>query len=235
VKLNGPLDQEGPVGVKSELTLKKAIVIASGSSLELSGVLDVLTRYEKKDVGILVTDRSLLDVIKKGITPDKFPFFYTCLNENIITKAGHDLLPDFFLHPEIYPITKEITLFYNQLLEKKRMEVLQMLGFQMRKFNRFGKGPGPGPEVKTAGNCGMALIEIGRHILKIDKVGFIGLDLDHSTCWKDKPDLNELVLSRTQLIEDLVNTGKSVYSLTRLGNLHGKGIEETTIHDFLTD
>ena len=81
----------------------------------------------------------------------------------------------------------------------------------------------------------MALIEIGRHILKIDKVGFIGLDLDHSTCWKDKPDLNELVLSRTQLIEDLVNTGKSVYSLTRLGNLHGKGIEESTIHDFLTD
>ncbi len=72
---NGPLDQEGPVGVMSELTLKKAVVIASGSSLELSGVLDVITRYDKKDVGILVADRSLLDVIKKGITPDKFPFF----------------------------------------------------------------------------------------------------------------------------------------------------------------
>jgi len=235
VKTNGLLNQEGPVGVKSELALKKAVVIASGSSLELSGVLDVIARYEKKDVGILVVDRSLLDIIKKGITPDKFPFFYTCLNENIITKAGHDLLPDFFLHPEIYPITKEITLFYNQLLEEKRMDLLKMLGFQMRKFNRFGKGPGTGPEIKTAGNCGMALIEIGRHVLKIDKVGFIGLDLDHSNSWKDKPDLNELVLTRSQLIEDLVNTGKCVYSLTRLGNLHGKGIEETNIHAFLKD
>ena len=234
MKLNGPLDQEGTADVKSELTLKKAVVIASGSSLELSGVLDVLARYNKKDVGILVVDRSLLDVIKKGITPDKFPF-YTCVNENIITVAGHDLLPDFFLHPEIYPITKEITLFYNQLLEEKRIEVLKMLGFQMRKFNRFGKGPTPGPEIKTGGNCGMALIEIGRHILQIDKIGFIGLDLDHSNSWKNKPDLNELVLTRSQLIDDLVKTGKNVFSLTRLGNLHGKGIEETNIHSFLKD
>ena len=217
------------------MELSKAVVIASGSSLELSGVLDVLTRYDKKDVGILVADRSLLDVIKKGITPDKFPFFYTCLNENIITKAGHDLLPDFFLHPEIYPITKEITLFYNQLLEEKRVEIFNMLGFQTRKFSRFGKGPGPGPEIKTGGNCGMALIEIGRHILKIPKVGFIGLDLDHSNSWKDKPDLNELILTKNQLIDDLVKTGKSVYSLTRLGNLHGKGIEETNIHAFLNE
>jgi len=148
---------------------------------------------------------------------------------------GSNALPDFFLHPEIYPITKEIILFYNQLLEEKRLEVLKMLGFQTRQFNRFGKGPGPGPEIKAAGNCGMALIEIGRHILKIDKVGFIGLDLDHSESWKTKPDLNELILTKNQLIDDLIKTGKNVSSLTRLGNLHGKGIEETTIHDFLKD
>lgn len=217
--------------------MKKAIVIASGSSLELSGVLDVLARTVKPDLAVLVVDRSLLDVIKKGITPDKFPNFYCCIQENLISSKDYDWLPDFFLHPEIYPITKEITLFCSQLLDEKRLEVLKMLGFQIRKFNRFGKGPGPGPEIKTAGNCGMAILEIGRHVLKFDKVGFIGLDLDHSTSWNSeiKPDLNELILSKNQLIEDLVNTGKSVYSLTRLGNLHGKGIIETTIHDFLND
>jgi len=221
VILNGPIE-------------KKALVIASGSSVQSTSVLEVVAR-EVPDLAVLVTDRSLLDVLKKGITPDKFPNFYCCINENIITKAGHDLLPDFFLHPEIYPITKEIILFYNQLLEEKRLDILKDMGFQIRRFNRIGKGPGPGPAVRTAGNCGMAILEIGRHVLKFDKIGFIGLDLDQTASWKNKPHLNELVLSKNQLIEDFIKTGKCVYSLTRLGNLHGKGIEETTIHSFLKD
>ena len=215
---------------------KKALVIASGSSLFKTSVLDVIAR-EVPDLTILVTDRSLLDVLKKGITPDKFPNFYSCVNENIMDLDGHDCLPDFFMHNEIFPITKSISLYCNQLLKEKRLNILQEMGFQIRRFNRFGKGPGPRPVIKTAGNNGMALVEIARHILKIDKVGFIGLDLDHSTCWNIelKPDLNELALSKTLLIEDLVKTGKSVFSLTRLGNLHGKGIKETTIHEFLKD
>ena len=213
---------------------KKGLVIASGSSAVKTSVLDVIAR-EVPDLTILVADRSLLDVLKKGITPDKFPNFYCCINENIIRKDGLDLLPEFFYHDEIFPITTSISLYCCQLLEEKRLDLLKDMGFQIRRFNRFGKGPGPGPVVRTAGNCGMAILEIGRHVLKIDKIGFIGLDLDQTESWKNKPDLNELVISKNQLIDDFIKTGKTVYSLTRLGNLHGKGIEETTIHDFLKD
>jgi len=233
----------------------KAVILASGSSLQMSGVMDVIARYEKPDLAILVTDRSLSEVLKKGITPDKFPFFYSCIQENLIpldgNQKGQDLIVQFFCQEIVYPFTQKITLFCGQMLEPERVQTCADMGFQIRRFNRFGKGAGKGPVLKTCGNNGMALMEIAKHVLNIPKVGFIGLDLDYSTSWKvyadpkTSPDLRPaadrmLRFSREQIFNDFKTPGsdwlgRPVYSLSRLGRLHGTGIIETTIHDFLKD
>jgi len=218
----------------------KAIVIASGSSLFKTSVLDVIARENNPDLAILVTDRSLLDVLKKGITPDKFPLFYSSIQENLISPGSeYDHLPHMFCHEEIYPYTKQITLFCSQLLTDDRKKLLNDMGFQIRHFNRISKGPGPGPIIRSSGNNGMTLIEIARHVLKIKDVGFIGLDLDYSTSWSsyensEKHEVeNMLKLSLNQVTEDFIHFNHPIFSLSSLGNFHGKGISEKTVYEFL--
>ena len=87
--------------------------------------------------------------------------------------------------------------------------------------------------INTGGNCGMALVQIARHILKIDQIGIIGLDLDNTTSYKNVDSLNELWLTQHKIVDDFLTMGQSVYNLTRMGNVHGKGIVETNIDDFL--
>ena len=85
----------------------------------------------------------------------------------------------------------------------------------------------------------MTLIQVARHILKIKDVGFIGLDLDHSTSWcsyenSGKHEVeNMLKLSLNQAKEDFLELKHPIFSLTSLGNFHGKGIEERILSEFL--
>jgi len=85
-------------------------------------------------------------------------------------------------------------------------------------------------------NCGIALIEIAKHILKIDKIAVLGIDLDTSTTWNvHKPNvLNPMVVNtKHRLTNDYFESGTPIFNLTRLGNLHGKGIKETNIIEFI--
>ena len=79
----------------------------------------------------------------------------------------------------------------------------------------------------------MALVQIARHILKISKIGIIGLDLDNTTSYKHIDATNELWHTKNKIVADFLTMGESVYNLTRMGNVHGKGIIETNIDDFL--
>jgi len=215
----------------------KALIIASGNSINQTSVVDYVSRNPSKDLAILVTDRSLAFVLSRGITPPKFPKFYTCIQENLITQAGEDLMPGFLYHNIIFKNAKNITLFYSQLLKENRVQIIHDLAFKAVKFNRCGKGPGAGPVIRTCGNNGVALLQIARRFLMFDKIGFIGLDLDESTSWISYAGTpivdNMLKFSKAQIVEDFLEFNKSYYSLTRLGRLHGKGIKETIISEFL--
>ena len=80
----------------------------------------------------------------------------------------------------------------------------------------------------------MALVQIARHILNIDKIGVIGLDLDYSTSNKNSISVDaELWHTKTQIVNHFFEVGQPVYNLTRMGRLHGTGIIETNIDDFL--
>jgi len=203
----------------------KGIVMAAGQSLYDEDVIEKIKLYclsEVEDIIILSADRNLKYVLESGIIPD-----YTCVNENIITLAGHDFLPDFFYHGIIKSYASQITLYHNSMLTSERVKILEDMGFKTVQFNRVGSGE------NTGGNCGMALVQIARHILKIDKIGIIGLDLDNTTSYKNIDASHELWHTKNIIVGDFLTLGQPVYNLTRMGNVHGKGIIETNIDDFL--
>ena len=215
----------------------KGVVMAAGQSLYDEDVIEKIKLYcltEVEDIIILSTDRTLKYVLESGLIPD-----YTCVNENIIRPSNvkwlpnHDFLPDFFYHGIVKSHASKITLYHNSLLIPERVKILEDMGFKTVQFNRVGCGTNKGTLVNTCGNCGMALVQIARHILKIEKIGIIGLDLDNTTSYKHVDALNELLLTQHKIVDDFLTMGQSVYNLTRMGNVHGKGIVETNIDDFL--
>ena len=110
------------------------------------------------------------------------------------------------------------------------------IGFKTVPFVRAGKGDGKGEIIDTCGSCGIALVEIARHILKIDKIAVLGLDMDTSTSWNmHKPHVLNPMIDNTKhrMTNDYLESGTPIFNLTRLGNLHGKGIKESNIIDFI--
>jgi len=215
----------------------KAVVMAAGQSLYDEDVIEKIKLYclsEVEDIIILSADRNLKYVLESGLIPD-----YTCVNENIIRPPdvaympNYDFLPDFFYHGIIKSYASQITLYHNSMLTPERVKILEDMGFKTVQFNRVGCGVNKGILVNTGGNCGMALVQIARHILKIDKIGIIGLDLDNTTSYKNIDPSHELWHTKNIIVDDFLTMGKSVYNLTRMGNVHGKGIIETNIDDFL--
>ena len=132
--------------------------MAAGQSLYDEDVIEKIKLYclsEVEDIVILSTDRTLKYVLESGIIPD-----YTCVNENIITLAGHDNLPDFFYHGIVKSYASEITLYHNSLLTPERVKIFVDMGFKTDLFNRLGCGTHEGVTLNTGGNCGMALVQI---------------------------------------------------------------------------
>ena len=222
----------------------KGIVIGAGQSHKDENVIDVLSQAKKrndtdllKDVVILSTDRTLKYVLEKGIIPE-----YCGIQENLYpaTRYGAtDYLKIFFDHDIVKKHASEITLYHAQALRWQRTKILSAMGFKMVRFNRHGCGGNLKPVIVTCGHCAMALVEIGRHILKLDKIATIGMDMDLTGSWKiyknDVLNVQQTMLQATirKTASDLVDTGKPIYNLTRLGKFHCRGVEETNIDEFL--
>ena len=207
-------------------------MIAAGQSLYEEKIFDELKK--NPDIIVLSTDNTLKYVLEQNIIPE-----YTCMQENLIRpKDQYDFFPDFFYHGIIKSHADKITLYYSQLVSPERLKIFNEMGFKIVPFVRLGKGTGKGETIDTAGNCGMALVQIARHILKIDKIAILGIDLDYTTSWKaftDKPHILDPMLNNTKhkLTCDYFESGTPIFNLTRLGNLHGKGIKESNIIDFI--
>jgi len=232
------------------MNMTKAIVIAGGQSLYDEKIIDVLLDHYVKDekipnVTILSTDRTLKYVLENGIIPE-----YCCIQENLITAEGVDNLKLFFFHGIVKSHAHEITLYHSQILTKERQQLVKDMGFKTVIFNRFGCGGNLPNIINTSGNCGMALVEIARKLLKIDKIAVIGLDLDFSRDWKiykkDNPRTVESMLtnSKQQVANDYFEIGQDgkklypypTYNLTKKGSFHGGiGIKEITVEEFLDE
>jgi len=220
----------------------KAVVIASGQSLYDEKIIEKIK--DKPDLIILAVDRSLRYCLENNVIPQ-----YCCVQENLITAEGHDNLKEFFFHGIVKSHAHEITLYHSQILTKERQQLVKDMGFKTIIFNRFGCGGNLPNIINTSGNCGMALIEIARKFLKIDKIAVIGLDLDFSTSWKlykkDSQRTVESMLtnSKQQVANDYFEIGQKgnklypypTYNLTKMGSFHGIGIKEITVEEFLDE
>jgi len=221
--------------------MTKAIVIASGQSLYDEKIIEKLK--DKPDLIILAVDRSLRYCLENNVIPQ-----YCCVQENLITAEGHDNLKEFFFHGIVKSHADKITLYHSQILTKERQQLVKDMGFKTIIFNRSGCGGNLPNIINTSGNCGMALVEIARKLLKIDKIAVIGLDLDFSRDWKvynKDPRTVESMLtnSKQQIANDYFEIGQDgnkvcqfpTYNLTKLGSFHGIGIKEITVEEFLDE
>jgi len=218
--------------------MTKCIVIGAGQSLYDENVIDVLKK--KPDIKILSTDRTLKYVLEQGIIPD-----YCGIQENLFpaTRYGkRDYLIEFFNHDIVKKYANKITLYHSQQLRWTRTKVLNAMGFKMIPFNRAGCGGNLRPAIATCGHCAMALLQIARHILKIDKIATIGMDMDFSSSWKiyEKHDKRTVdgMLSNTMrtIANDFTSANKPLtYNLTKKGSFHGRGVKEITVEEFLNE
>ena len=223
--------------------MTKAIVIAGGQSVYDENIIEKIK--DKSDFTILSTDRTLKYCLENNVVPE-----YCCIQENLITAEGVDNLKLFFFHGIVKSHAHEITLYVSQILTKERQQLVKDMGFKTIIFNRFGCGGNLPNIINTSGNCGMALVEIARKLLKIDKIAVIGLDLDFSRDWKvykkDSPRTVESMLSNSkqQVATDYFEIGQDgnklypypTYNLTKMGSFHGGiGIKEITVEEFLDE
>jgi len=224
------------------MSMTKAIVIAGGQSLYDENIIEKIK--DKSGLTILSTDRTLKYCLENNVIPE-----YCCIQENLITAEGVDNLKLFFFHGIVKSHAHEITLYHSQILTKERQQLVKDMGFKTIIFNRFGCGGNLPNIINTSGNCGMALVEIARKLLKIDKIAVIGLDLDFSTSWKlykkDSQRTVESMLtnSKQQVANDYFEIGQKgnklypypTYNLTKMGSFHGIGIKEITVEEFLDE
>ena len=146
--------------------MTKAIVIAGGQSVYDENIIEKIK--DKPDLTILSTDRTLKYCLENNVVPE-----YCCIQENLITAEGVDNLKLFFFHGIVKSHAHEITLYHSQILTKERQQIVKDMGFKTIIFNRFGCGGNLPNIINTSGNCGMALVEIARKLLKIDKIAVI--------------------------------------------------------------
>ena len=225
------------------MSMTKAIVIAGGQSVYDENIIEKIK--DKPDLIILSTDRTLKYCLENNVVPQ-----YCCIQENLITAEGVDNLKLFFFHGIVKSHAHEITLYHSQILTKERQQLVKDMGFKTIIFKRFGRGGNLPNIINTSGNCGMALVEIARKLLKIDKIAVIGLDLDFSRDWKvykkDSPRTVESMLSNSkqQVANDYFEIGQDgkklypypTYNLTKMGSFHGGiGIKEITVEEFLDE
>ena len=223
------------------MSMTKAIVIAGGQSVYDENIIEKIK--DKPDLTILSTDRTLKYCLENNVIPQ-----YCCVQENLITAEGHDNLKEFFFHGIVKSHADKITLYHSQILTKERQQLVKDMGFKTIIFNRSGCGGNLPNIINTSGNCGMALVEIARKLLKIDKIAVIGLDLDFSRDWKvynKDPRTVESMLtnSKQQIANDYFEIGQDgnkvcqfpTYNLTKLGSFHGIGIKEITVEEFLDE
>lgn len=217
----------------------KAILIGAGDSIN-EGILEKIEqrKNELSDVAIMPSDRVLKRVLDLGITPEYFPNFFTCITENLYSEnLKIDFFKEFFEHEIVKKHAENITIFTSNVFD--RFEELHNIGFKKNiDFIRVGKkGRIVKPETPVIQSCGnnvMGLFLMARK-LGINEIASIGFDMDFTGSYKETnhDPKNELALTQKELFQTYLDYNKPIYNLTKSGNIHGKGVTDISLEDFL--
>lgn len=170
-------------------SLSSALVIGRGPSIKKHNHLEILSKSNYKGT-ILCSDGSLADVLKAGITPEKFKNFFVITidtqerqkklyEDPIIKKYGNKI--KCILSSTVSPLT------YNKIKEtgmdvywihtlvdyNKGKNSFNYISGIMTKTERHPKGL---PAIQTGGNVGTSAWVVSWTLLKHSHVGLIGID-----------------------------------------------------------
>ena len=221
----------------------KAIVIGAGPSIFEKNHLEILSKSNFNGY-IMSCDRILKYTLECGITPVKFSNYYTAtINDCIIThKAWHEM-ELFFNHQIIKDHAKNIKCFVSSQVHPKQIEYLSKIGFDVAGYyHQYGKTKlyavpkNKSLELKDCDNVCMALWSLAKNYFSCSKIAFLGVDLSYSEydteLYKgNNPTWDSHLSCMLQELQESHNI-KS-YNCTQGGRLHGPGIIDSTLDNFL--
>jgi hypothetical protein len=166
-----------------------AIIIGRGPSIQKHNHLELLSKSNYNG-SIICTDGSLVNVLKSGITPDKFKNFFVVTidtqerqkksyDDPIVKKYGNKIncILSSTVSPHTYKIAYEsgmkIYWIHTLVDYDKGKTSFNYISSLMSKTENNPKGL---PAIQTGGNVGTSAWVIAWNILKHSHVGLIGID-----------------------------------------------------------
>ena len=165
------------------------IVIGRGPSIKKFGHLELL-RESNFEGSIICCDGALIDTLKAGVTPDKFPNFYVATidpissvkkyyDDPIVDKYGSQIKGAFttISHPSVVERARQsgmkIHWFHSLFDYNEGKKSFNHISAQMVRAKNHLTGL---PAIQTGGNVGTSSWFIGWKILKCSTVALIGLN-----------------------------------------------------------
>ena len=188
-----------------------AVVIGRGPSIKKHGHLELLAQSNYNG-SIVCTDGSLINVLKAGITPEKFPKFYVVtidpyqfieqhFDDPIIAKFGSKINGVFSIitHPKVVSLARNAgikihwlhTLFDYNEGKKSFNHISSMMVRAKNHVNGL-------PAIQTGGNVGTSSWFVAWRILKNDTVALIGIN--HG--WEDEGVSEMIKLHQRKITKD---------------------------------
>ena len=168
---------------------KSAIVIGRGPSIKKFNHLELL-KESNYNGSIICCDGALIDTLKAGVTPERFPNFYVatidpipeikkCYDDEIVDKYGSSIKGAFTIisHPSVVDRARQagikIHWFHSLFDYNEGKKSFNNISALMVRAKNHSKGL---PAIQTGGNVGTSSWFISWKILKCSNVALIGLN-----------------------------------------------------------
>lgn len=207
----------------NDLTYKKedhsVIVIGSGPSIKKYKHLELLASSNYAGT-IICCDSALKNVLKSGVTPDKFPQFY------VVTIDTDEIISRYYDDPVIEQYGKKIKGIFSTVIHPSVTENARKAGIKIhwlhslfdynegkKSFNQISalmtraKKQKGLPAIQTGGNVGTSSWFIGWQILKRANIGLIGIN--HN--WDEDTPMEEIISHGSGLPHMDIDTNGSAF------------------------
>jgi len=204
-----------------------AIIIAKGPSVYKNNHLQIL-KSSSFDGTIICTDIMLINALKEGITPDKFPNYY------VLTVDGDPEQSDFYDDPIVEKFHDKINVVLSTCTSPKVMDVCNKFGIEpfwfnplMDDFRKEGsfskimnimtkskKNPKGVSSLQTGGNVGTNSWVLSWAILGCSPISLIGLDFGYpaTTTIEETQHYEHLLKCFNNNVEKVKNEHKIIYN-----------------------
>lgn len=222
----------------------KAIIIGAGSTIYDKNHLELLAQTSF-DGYVMPCDRILKYALEQGITPEKFPKYYTAtINDLVITHNKWNIMELFFNHQIIRNHAKNIKCFLSSRVHPRQKDYLIDMGISIEGYydpcDKIRAYPIPTAQkidkLQDCEDVSITLWNLARKVFHCSDIALLGVDLSYSkydtVLFNGKNPSRDKTLS---CILKLLKQAEDVrtYNCTEGGRLYGPGITNSILKDFL--